>query len=226
MVSERERGRPGLVELHHLAPAWLVACRGAGAKDDVAGTGARLLAAYGDPARRYHDLHHLAEVLGHVDTLEAVATDPVAVRLAAWFHDAVYDPKAPDNEERSALLAEHELAALRVPDQVTDEVARLVRLTATHAPGPDDRDGAVLCDADLAVLGRDREGYAAYAAAVREEYAFVDDATFRAGRAAILRSLLDQPTLYRTAEGITRWEAAARRNVTAEIARLEAPFSS
>ena len=104
------------MELHHLAPAWLVACRAAGAKDDVAGAGARLLAAYGDPARRYHDLHHLAEVLGHVDTLEAVATDPVAVRLAAWFHDAVYDPKALDNEERSAALAEHELAALRVPD--------------------------------------------------------------------------------------------------------------
>ena len=70
------------------------------------------------------------------------------------------------------------------------------------------------------------EGYAAYAAAVREEFAFVDDATFRAGRAAILRSLLDQPSIYRTAEGITRWEAAARRNVAAEIALLEAPSPS
>jgi predicted metal-dependent HD superfamily phosphohydrolase len=210
------------VEPHHLAPAWLVVCRAAGARDDIAGAGSRLLAAYGDPRRRYHDLHHLADVLSNVDTLAAVATDPEAVRLAAWFHDAVYDVTAGDNEERSAVLAEHELAQLRVPDAVVEEVARLVRLTATHDPEPDDRDGAVLCDADLAVLGRDRDGYAAYANAVRQEYAHVPDELFRAGRAAILRALLDQPTLFKTAEAIDRWEQPARRNVTAEIALLEA----
>lgn len=209
------------MELHHLAPAWLVVCRAAGARDDIAGTGARLLAAYGDPQRRYHDLHHLADVLDHVDSLAAVATDPEAVRLAAWFHDAVYEPTGTDNEERSAVMAEHELAQLRVPDAVVAEVARLVRLTATHDPDPDDRNGAVLCDADLAVLGRDRDGYAAYANAVRQEYGHVPDELFRAGRAAILRALLDQPTLFRTSEGITRWEKTARRNVTDELALLE-----
>ena len=205
----------------NLSRAWIALCRSVDARDDVAGVGARLLGAYGDPPRRYHDLDHLSEVLGHVDALEAVATDSAAVRLAAWFHDAVYDGAA-DDEERSAALAEHELASLRLPATLVAEVVRLVRLTATHDPLPDDRNGAVLCDADLAVLGRDPAGYARYAQAVRAEYAEVPDALFRPGRAAILRALLEQPTIFKTAEAISRWEQPARRNVTAEIALLEA----
>lgn len=205
---------------HQLATAWIEVCRAVNARDDVAGGGARLLEAYAHPARRYHNLHHLMDVLDHIDTLEAVTPDPAAVRLAAWFHDAVYEPQRDDNEERSADLATHELSGLQVSSGVVDEVARLVRLTATHDPDVDDRDGAVLCDADLAVLGRDAKGYAEYADAVRQEYGFVEDATFRAGRAAILRRLLDQPAIYRTAEGLARWESAARRNLTHELATL------
>ncbi len=207
---------------HHLAPAWIEVCRVVAARDDVAGTGARLLEAYADPSRRYHDLRHLMDVLDHIDTLEAVTPDPAVVRLAAWFHDAVYDPERADNEDRSADLAIHELSGLQVSPGVVEEVARLVRLTATHDPDPDDRDGAVLCDADLAVLGRDPEGYASYAAAVHQEYAFVDDEAFRTGRTAVLQGLLDQPTIYRTAEGLARWESAARRNLTNELVTLAA----
>ncbi len=205
---------------HQLAPAWIEVCRVVVARDDVAGAGARLLEAYAQPSRSYHDLRHLMEVLTHIDALEGVAPDPAAVRLAAWFHDAVYDPERADNEDRSADLAIRELSGLQVAAGVVEDVARLVRLTAHHDPHPDDRDGAVLCDADLAVLGRDPEGYASYAAAVRQEYAFVDDAAFRSGRTAVLQGLLDRPTIYRTAEGLARWESAARRNLTNELTRL------
>lgn len=205
------------MEVHHLAQAWLATCRAVGARDDVADVGARLLAAYGSPERRYHDLHHLADVLTHVDELADVATDADAVRLAAWFHDVVYDPTRSDNEDRSAAWAERELAHLRVPDDVAAEVVRLVALTADHDPAAEDRNGAVLCDADLAVLGRDPEDYRRYAASVREEYAHVPDAAFRAGRAAILRDLLARSELFRTAPGVTRWEGPARANLRAEL---------
>ncbi len=73
------------------------------------------------------------------------------------------------------------------------EVARLVRLTVTHDPDGGDLNGETLCDADLAVLASDPAAYAAYAAAVREEYGFVPDDAFREGRAAVLRHLLDLP---------------------------------
>ncbi len=103
------------------------------------------------------------------------------------------------------------------------EVARLVRLTASHDPAAGDTDGAVLCDADLAVLARDEAGYAQYVAGVRREYGHVPDAAFRAGRAAVLRSLVAQPRLFRTPSGFARWESAARRNVADELAQIADP---
>ncbi|OEJ39623.1 hypothetical protein AR457_19530 [Streptomyces agglomeratus] len=176
-----------------------------------------LLARWAEPQRRYHSTDHLVAVLGHLDTLADHADDPAAVRLAAWFHDAVYRPDRSENEERSADLAERALAELGLDDARTAEVARLVRLTATHDPAPYDTNGEALCDADLAILAAPPAPYAAYAAAVREEYGFVPDAAFREGRAAVLRQLLELPTLFRTPYGQAEWEARARQNLTTEL---------
>lgn len=176
-----------------------------------------LLRRWSEPRRRYHTTAHLTAVLDHVDALRAHAGDLAAVRLAAWFHDAVYLPERSENEERSARLAVRALTEAGVPEARTAEVARLVRLTVTHAPGPDDRDGAVLCDADLAILAAPPEAYAEYAARVREEYAFVPDEAFRAGRADILRQLLALPRLFSTPHGSEAWEDPARRNLRAEL---------
>lgn len=182
----------------------------------------RLLARWAEPQRRYHTLAHLQAVLDHIDTMAHYADDPDVVRLAAWFHDAVYRPDLSENEERSARLAELALPEAGLSQERTDEVARLVRLTTTHAAAPGDHNGAVLCDADLAVLGSAPEAYAAYAAAVREEYGFVPDDDFRAGRAAILEQLLDLPRLFRTPHGELEWEARARRNLAQELRALTA----
>ncbi|MFD5097817.1 HD domain-containing protein [Streptomyces albidochromogenes] len=176
-----------------------------------------LLARWAEPQRRYHSTDHLVAVLGHLDTLAGHADDPAAVRLAAWFHDAVYRPDRSENEERSALLAERALAELGLDEARTAEVARLVRLTAGHDPAPHDTNGEALCDADLAVLASAPASYAAYAAAVREEYGFVPDDAFRAGRAAVLRQLLDLPALFRTPHGQAEWEARARQNLATEL---------
>jgi predicted metal-dependent HD superfamily phosphohydrolase len=183
--------------------------------------GRDLLERWAEPQRRYHTTDHLAAVLAHVDTLAQDAPQPDAVRLAAWFHDAVYRPDRSENEERSAGLAVRALREAGLAEELVAEVARLVRLTVTHHPEPGDGNGEVLCDADLAVLGSDPQGYAAYAAAVREEYAFVPEDAFRSGRAAILRQLLALPALYRTAAARERFDAPARANLAAELSRLE-----
>ncbi len=181
---------------------------------------------WSEPERCYHDLVHLAAVLDHVDELvraePGTASDADAVVLAAYFHDAVYDPTTPDNEARSAALAGNGLEELGLPPLRVREVVRLVLLTATHAPDPDDGNGAVLCDADLAVLAAEPAAYAAYAAAVRAEHAHVPEPQFRAGRARVLTELLAHEVLYRTRTGRTWWEAAARRNVGAELLLLNA----
>ncbi|MET8487645.1 hypothetical protein ABZV76_27540 [Streptomyces tendae] len=182
-----------------------------------------LLARWQEPQRRYHTLAHLTAVLDHVDVLAQHADDVDVVRLAAWFHDAVYRPDRSENEERSARLAERALPEAGVPAARTAEVARLVRLTVTHAPADDDRDGQVLCDADLAILASPPSAYAAYTAAVREEYHFVPNDAFREGRAAILRQLLDLPSLFHTPYGRREWEATARHNLTGELEMLSLP---
>jgi predicted metal-dependent HD superfamily phosphohydrolase len=181
---------------------------------------ADLVARWSEPHRHYHTLDHLAQVLSIVDTHAALAADAAAVRLAAWFHDAVYDPRATDNEERSAALAESTLAATGLPAARIAEVARLVRLTAGHAVADGDRNGALLADADLAILAVPSDAYDRYAAAVRREYAHVPDEAFRAGRAAVLRHLLDLPELYRIVPNRGEWTERAVANLRRELAAL------
>lgn len=193
-----------------------------GTRPDVLAAGRELLARWDEPHRRYHDRRHLAEVLAALRELVAERDLPLEVVCAAWLHDAVHDGRD-DDEERSAELAMRLLTDLGVAPDAVVEVARLVRLTVTHDPGPDDASGALLSDADLAVLGAGADRYARYAADVREEYAHVDDEAFRSGRTAVLRGLLDLPRLYATDAAQRRWAQAARRNLEDEITRLAGP---
>ncbi|WP_042168996.1 hypothetical protein [Streptomyces sp. NBRC 110035] len=198
----------------------LEGARGTGGGPDPVPYADNLLGRWQEDQRRYHTVAHLTAVLDRVDELAAYADDVDVVRLAAWFHDAVYLPDRSENEERSARLAERALAEAGVPGAEVAEVARLVRLTVTHDPGDDDPDGQVLCDADLAVLASPPSAYAAYTAAVREEYRFVPGDAFREGRAAVLRRLLDLPRLFRTPYGREHWEATARYNIGGELELL------
>jgi predicted metal-dependent HD superfamily phosphohydrolase len=199
---------------------------GAGAtaqEADIRAVGADLLTRWGEPHRHYHTVEHLTAVLDHLDRAAAHAARPDLLRLAAWCHDAVYDPRAAGyaNERNSAALAARALAGLGVPPDAVMEVTRLVLLTAGHAAAGDDRDGGLLCDADLAVLAAKPRVYDAYARAVRREYAHVPDAAFRTGRAAVLRRLADLPALYRLPHlsGAQRraWEERARANLRREL---------
>lgn len=181
----------------------------------------RLEQAYGGSGRGYHDLRHLEEVLTHVAALLGPG-DPAreAVLLAAWFHDAVYDGRPGEDEERSAQLAETLLPAAGLPEATVAEVARLVRVTTDHRPAEGDHAGQALCDADLAILAVGPDRYAGYVRGVRAEYAHVADEDFAAGRAAVLRDLLDRPRLFHTEAARSRWEARARTNVERELSGL------
>jgi predicted metal-dependent HD superfamily phosphohydrolase len=220
-LSEPSRTAAGGAAAGSPLGRWRAACRGAGATADdgeITDAGRDLLHRWAEAHRRYHDTAHLLAVLDVVDDCGGSER----VRLAAWFHDAVYDPQAGGaaNERASAALAVRTLAALGVPAAVAADVARLVLLTVGHAAGPGDDDGALLCDADLAVLGRNPQRYADYTVRIRQEYAHVPDADFRTGRAAVLRALLALPALFRRPELAARWEAQARANLSAELADL------
>jgi predicted metal-dependent HD superfamily phosphohydrolase len=196
----------------------------AGAVDgpDVAEAGAELMARWAEPHRHYHTVEHLRAVLEVVDAYAGLARHPDLVRLAAWCHDAVYDPTEGGyaNERASAELGGRILSWIGLPTAAVDEVRRLVLLTARHDVPSGDPDGALLCDADLAVLARSPAEYDRYAAAIRREYAHAPDSAFRAGRAAVLEHLLGLPQLFRSPLLSRRWERRARANLVRELAEL------
>jgi len=180
---------------------------------------ADLLGRWREPHRHHHGERHLVEVLHAVGLLAEPGTDTEAVELASWFHDAVYTGR-PDDEQRSAELARERLGAAGASDVLVDEVVRLVLLTRTHDPAPDDLHGALLCDADLSVLGAAPLRYAEYVAGVRAEHPHVDDTAWRTGRTEVLRRLLALDPMFRTPAGRDRWERAARANLAAELRDL------
>ena len=176
-----------------------------------------LLDRWSEPHRHYHGCTHLLSVLESLDLLTEPADPPRTVLLAAWFHDAVYQGIPLQDEEESARLAEDRLSDAGLPDADVAEVARLVRLTGDHRPEAGDSDGALLCDADLSVLGGDPDEYARYVAAVRKDYAHVGDADFAAGRAAVVRRLLELDPLFHTGRAKELWLDAAQRNLKGEL---------
>jgi predicted metal-dependent HD superfamily phosphohydrolase len=182
--------------------------------------GAEIVGRYGEAWRRYHTAEHLAAVLEALDDLIGGAP-PTLVELAAWFHDVVVDPGAGDNEERSRDLAIERLGALGVAPSAVVLVGELVMATKAHEPG-ELPGAAALLDADLSILGADPPTYDAYARAIREEHAHVTDDRFRAGRAAVLEGFLARDRLFLTPGGVDRYEAAARANLTRELAALRA----
>lgn len=179
-----------------------------------------LVAAYSGPERFYHNLEHLTEMFRVIERLHSTVEDPNALQLTVWFHDAVYDSRAKDNEQRSGELAVDLLGPIGVPASAIERIVRMIWATAHTAEPPGDRDTQALLDADLAILGASEERYARYAADIRKEYAWVPDAEYRAGRVGVLEKFLALPQIYHSEIMLKEGEERARANLRAERDRL------
>ena len=175
---------------------------------------------YKEEGRYYHNGDHVRQVLDAVEWLAPYAEEVAPVKVAAWFHDAVYEPGADGNEARSAHYMREQLERLSIPPAVVEEVARLILLTEGHEAEAGDGNGRVLLDADLAILGAAPAVYERYARAIRREFAHVPEEAYRRGRADVLRRFLQRETLYHTPPMQQEREAMARRNLRAELAAL------
>ena len=176
-----------------------------------------LVAAYAAPGRPYHNLAHIEDCLGKLAALPHLSAGERAILTEAiWWHDVVYNPTRSDNEELSAQLAERDVAA-----DMRDEVGRLIRLTKGHQVAPGDRLGAILISIDLSILGAEPARYDAYAAAIRKEFAHVQEADYRAGRAEVLRQFAARPMIFPDAAFALKYEQRARENIAREVASLQ-----
>jgi predicted metal-dependent HD superfamily phosphohydrolase/dephospho-CoA kinase len=201
-----------------LGRRWSASAARAGATEDSAAAFAALCVRYAEPHRAYHTLAHVAACLDALDDAAPSAAHGELVELAIYYHDAVYDPRAADNEARSAALASTQLRALGVPAGAARRVHELVLATRTHEAT--DSLAALVVDADLSILGAGADDFAAFEQAIRREYAFVPGLLYRRRRRRVLERFLARPAIYRTDAFSCRYEARARVNLAAAIARL------
>jgi predicted metal-dependent HD superfamily phosphohydrolase len=191
----------------------------ASAVGDPAPWYAKLTEAYAEPQRHYHNQQHIAECLAEFEAASHLARLPVAVELALWFHDAVYDPKAGDNEEQSAEMARNCLEGAGLP-ALAATVVGLVMATKSHVIAGNS-DAALVVDVDLSILGQSEDRFAEYETQIREEYSWVPKPIFKPRRAEILQRFLDRERIYTHELFVNRYEQNARRNLEGSIQKLK-----
>lgn len=214
-------------------------------QDGVYAAGVDLLRRWSQEHRAYHGTTHLVELFWALEELESAgemdSETATLARIAAWFHDAVYDPRAPSgaNEADSAQLAREVLTELGLSQAQVLAVEAVIRMTAGHDPDLDsdsDEDDdpeqepswttrLIECfhDADLWILSAPPTRFDAYCAGVRSEYGHVPEQAYRFARAAILRDFAKRSQIYRRPTAIQQWEPRARINLDRELTRLAAP---
>lgn len=186
-----------------------------------------LSALYRAEGRHYHNLAHIEAMLVLAADYRALFGDPEAVEAAIWFHDAIYDSKAKDNEARSAALAGKKLAG-RTDAGRLDRIGAMILATATHQlPRFDDdtatRDASLFLDMDLSILGAAPDAFDAYERAVRREYDWVEEPMWRAGRGTVLKDFIARPRIFHTEEFRQRFEPQARLNMARSLETLQRP---
>lgn len=204
-----------------LLAQWCAAWRALGVATPDTALCAQLQARYGEAQRHYHTMQHLGECLAWFEREQAQAERPAEVALALWFHDAVYDVHAHDNEARSADWARDAMRAAGVDAQAAERVHALVMATR-HDAVPEGRDAELLIDIDLSILGAPRERFDDYERQVHAEYAFVPEAVRLPKRRAILQHFLDRTAIYATPRMHAQLEARARENLRRSIEALPA----
>lgn len=199
--------------------SWQRLWEGLGAAGDGNALADALMARYSEPWRKYHTLQHLNECLAHFASATHIAKHPAEVEAALWFHDAVYELRAGDNEEQSALWARAALLEAGVLSDAAERVARLV-LATRHQAVPTQPDEQLLVDIDLSILGATVRRFQEYEDQVRAEYSFVPEPTFRVKRAEILQAFLARPRIYNTDYFYAKLEASARFNLANSLAAI------
>jgi predicted metal-dependent HD superfamily phosphohydrolase len=174
---------------------------------------------YAEPQRAYHTLRHLTHCLDEFEDARHLAEHPNDVEMALWFHDAIYDPKAKDNERKSAELARRIATDARLPEPFGARVADLI-LATQHQGLPAGADARLLVDIDLAILGRPQGEFDEYEANIRKEYIFVSWPEYRPARSAVLQSFLDRPAIYSTDYFRRKYESRARANLERSLGNL------
>ena len=168
---------------------------------------------YSEETRFHHGLEHLRFGFQVLDEMFPINEPNLGLIDAAfWYHDFVYDPKLHDNEANSAFVAEDRvMRCLGASEQNSTNVGMLIRATDHKAP-PKTREGEVLLDIDLAILGATPEEFDRYESGIWDEYKnHVSLEDYRHTRANILKKL---------GYGFIFWSSEMRKSLYEQRAKV------
>ncbi len=176
---------------------------------------------YAEPHRAYHTWEHIEALLRHFENFKSHFDNPDRVLWALYWHDAIYDPLASDNEVKSAQLLKQEADGLLPADMLQDAI-EIIEATTKHEI-PDNvrpylkNDMAWFLDMDLSILGQEERVFTEYEKAIRFEYSAIPEDIYTQGRKAILKGFVARETLYFTSTCRDLWEDKARENLQKSV---------
>lgn len=205
--------------LSQIEQMWYVLWFRTGAKGDSRKVYNDLVERYSEPHRSYHILDHIKQCLMEFGQIFHLARDSNAVEWAIWYHDAIYDPKAKDNEERSADLSAKVIRMALLPEDFEESVFNLI-IASKHFDNPKEPDAKLFVDIDLSILGQDWEKFAEYERQIKKEYDWMSEDAFIKGRSEILKRFLSRSSIYSTPFFMEKYEIKARENLRKSLLYL------
>ncbi len=214
MVDSDARARSENLDARRFYALWR-RCRGSTEVPQAADVFAELARRYAEPHRHYHTAAHIKHCLGQLDLVRERLATPDAVEMALWFHDAIYDPHASDNEYQSAELFRR-CAQDVLPAAFTDDVYRLIMITR-HREMPMREDERHMVDVDLSSFGLEHDAFKRDSNNVRKEFSHLSDTEFVPRQCGFLQSLIDRPAIFATEFFRRRYERRARGNIARQL---------
>jgi len=177
----------------------------------------KLVEAYQEPQRHYHQLEHIQELLElhhqHVTQTSFSPREQGLIELAIWGHDVIYDPQSKDNELKSAEWMKHHLPHDWLSTSEYAWLSTAILATQHHSPHMDPTIQWLL-DLDLSIFASNPARFNRYHKQIKLEYAFVPAHIFEIKRHEILSQFAKKDPLFQTPILQATLESQAKQNLS------------
>ena len=206
--------------LEMLSENWYALCARMGAKRGVLKTFQILVSQYSDPYRGYHNQDHIAFCLAEFYEVKNLFKNPDEAEMALFMHDSIYNTASNSNESSSAIFSDIMLKYMGIGKKSRNLISEFVMGTK-HDKKPKTRDGMMICDIDLAIMGYPWETYEQAGEKIRKEFSWIPEAVGIKMRTDFLNGLLKQDKIFLTDHFREKYEEQTRKNLIRAIEKLQ-----
>lgn len=212
------------IDIYNFQALWQ-RCLRKGIKDDSSSyIHARLTKAYSEPQRVYHTLEHIEGCFAVFEEVKHLLDNADALALAIWFHDAIYELGADDNEQRSADWFMAETEGL-FDDGLRQQVYAHIMATLHCGRAIEGHDSQIMVDIDLSSFGMPWPIFLRDSKKVRSERSDIPDQEFYAKQCGFQKALLERPRFFQSDYFFEHYENQARQNLTDYFILIEKKLS-